>query len=109
MGEITGEIDQQRNVGDAMASAMSPTLKVALLRAACEDGWTDAEGEMADHLRGAQAEIEQSLNRKERNVRKDPSLHCFREDNCAEHAAHQGDECCCCGAPAEVHEGCDCD
>lgn len=35
--------------------------------------------------------------------------HCFREDNCAKHANHQGVECCCCGRPALAHEGCDCE
>ena len=38
-----------------------------------------------------------------------PATHCFREDNCVMHEDHQGDECCCCGQPANVHEGCDCD
>lgn len=35
--------------------------------------------------------------------------HCFRENNCAQHLDHQGDECCCCGHTADAHEGCDCE
>lgn len=37
-----------------------------------------------------------------------PRLHCFREDNCADHPYHDGPACCCCGYEAEAHEGCDC-
>ena len=39
----------------------------------------------------------------------DPTKHCFREDNCAEHSAHEGSDCCCCGRLAGEHGGCDCE
>lgn len=39
----------------------------------------------------------------------DPASHCFREDNCAAHSAHGGPGCCCCGADAAEHTGCDCE
>lgn len=40
-----------------------------------------------------------------------PRLHCFREDNCIYHPDHPTSNrgCCCCGALAEDHEGCDCE
>lgn len=37
-----------------------------------------------------------------------PDQHCFREDNCIDHPAHEGAGCCCCGWLAESHSGCDC-
>lgn len=40
--------------------------------------------------------------RYERLLRKDPSLHCFRENSAS-------DACCDCGYPADAHEGCDCE
>lgn len=40
---------------------------------------------------------------------RDPAQHCFREDGCGTHIGHDGPGCCCCGQPADVHEGCDCD
>lgn len=47
----------------------------------------------------------------ERNVwaSLDPAEHCFREDNCGAHPNHTGSKCCCCGALAGDHSGCDCD
>lgn len=45
----------------------------------------------------------------DRDAPASPLDHCYRENNCAAHANHVGDACCCCGHPANVHEGCDCE